>query len=156
MVARVGANVRRLREARGWTQEECAYRCNDLGPALLRTIEAGRTNITAATLARLCDGLQVDVAQLFAPAEAPTKRRPGRPKGERAVRGATKHAEGDDKRRVRPQQGTAAAEPEARAPRAEGAGEGHVEAPPTTCSVVHAACVAAIGEGAPADFPRKG
>ena len=55
MVARVGANVRRLREARGWTQEECAYRCNDLGPALLRTIEAGRTNITAATLAAVFD-----------------------------------------------------------------------------------------------------
>lgn len=80
VVARIGANVRRLREARGLTQEECAYRCKDLGPALLRTIEAGRTNITAATIARLCDGLKVDVAELFAPVEPAPKRGPGRPR----------------------------------------------------------------------------
>jgi transcriptional regulator with XRE-family HTH domain len=57
LVGRVGADIRCLRHDRGWTQEECAFRCNDLGPALLRTIESGRTNITVATLARLGDGL---------------------------------------------------------------------------------------------------
>ncbi|MBK6533998.1 MAG: helix-turn-helix transcriptional regulator [Deltaproteobacteria bacterium] len=67
LVGRIGANVRRLRHGRGWTQEECAFRCNDLGPALLRTIESGRTNITAATIARLCDGLGVDAARALRP-----------------------------------------------------------------------------------------
>jgi transcriptional regulator with XRE-family HTH domain len=80
VVTRIGANLRRLREARGWTQEECAFQCKDLGPALLRTIEAGRTNITAATIARLCDGLGVDAAELFAPAAPIPKRGRGRPK----------------------------------------------------------------------------
>lgn len=79
VVERIGANVRRLREARGWTQEECAYRCQDLGPALLRTIEAGRTNVTAATLVRLSDGLDVDIAELFVPALPIAKRKRGRP-----------------------------------------------------------------------------
>lgn len=80
VVGRVGANVRRLRHAHGWTQEECAFRCNDLGPSLLRTIEAGRTNVTAASIARLCDGLGVDVAELFVPAAPLAKRSPGRPR----------------------------------------------------------------------------
>lgn len=80
LVGRIGANVRRLRHARGWTQEECAFRCHDLGPALLRTIESGRTNITVATLARLCDGLAVDAAELFVPAAPLAKRAPGRPR----------------------------------------------------------------------------
>ena len=80
LVGRIGANVRRLRHGRGWTQEECAFRCNDLGPALLRTIESGRTNITAATIARLCDGLGVDAAELFVPAAPLAKRPPGRPR----------------------------------------------------------------------------
>lgn len=80
LLGRVGANVRRLRHARGWTQEECAHRCLDLGPALLRTIESGRSNLTAATLARLCDGLGVDAAEFFVPAAPLAKRRPGRPR----------------------------------------------------------------------------
>lgn len=79
VVERIGANVRRLREAKGWTQEECAYRCQDLGPALLRTIEAGRTNVTAATLVRLSDGLGVDIADLFVPTAPLPKRSRGRP-----------------------------------------------------------------------------
>lgn len=84
VVERIGANVRKLREARGWTQEECAYRCQDLGPALLRTIEAGRTNVTAATLVRLSDGLGVDIAELFVPATPIVKRNRGRPPSPRA------------------------------------------------------------------------
>lgn len=80
LLGRMGANVRRLRHARGWTQEECAHRCRDLGPALLRTIESGRSNLTAATLARLCDGLEVDAAEFFMPTAPLAKRRPGRPR----------------------------------------------------------------------------
>jgi transcriptional regulator with XRE-family HTH domain len=80
LVRRIGANVRRLRHARGWTQEECAFQCKKLGPALLRTIEAGRTNVTATTLARLCDGLGVDAAELFVPVPPSAKRAPAKPR----------------------------------------------------------------------------
>ncbi len=82
LVIRVAVNTRRLREARGLTQDDCAARCHDLGPAALRSVEAGRSNLTLATLARLCDGLAVDALELFAPTPAVElpKRRPGRPR----------------------------------------------------------------------------
>lgn len=80
MVERIAANARRLREARGWTQEEAAERCTELHPTLYRSIEAGRPNVTAATLARLCEGFAVDVSELFVPAPPLVKRPRGRPK----------------------------------------------------------------------------
>ena len=73
-------NVRRVREARGWTQEEAAFRARELDPAMLRTIEAGDANLTITTIARLCDGLEVSVVELFAPAAPLQKRPPGRPR----------------------------------------------------------------------------
>lgn len=79
LVERLAVNVRRLREARGWTQEECAYRCGELDAAVLRTIEAATANVTTATVARLCDGLEVDVLELYAKAPPLVRRRPGRP-----------------------------------------------------------------------------
>lgn len=79
VVERVAANVRRLREARGWTQEEAAHRCAELDATLYRVIEAARTNITAATVSRLCEGFEVDVVELFVPAAPLAKRRRGRP-----------------------------------------------------------------------------
>lgn len=79
VVERVAANVRRLREARGWTQEEAAHQCAGLHATLYRTVEAGRTNVTASTIARLCDGFGVDVMELFLPAPPLEKRKRGRP-----------------------------------------------------------------------------
>ena len=80
LLGRIGANVRRLREAKGWTQEECADRCGAMSAPLLRRIELASTNITALTLARLAEGLGVDAAELLAPGTPHTKRRPGRPR----------------------------------------------------------------------------
>ena len=80
LVSDFAVNVRRVREARGWTQEEAAYRSRELDPAMLRTIEAGDANITITTIARLCDGLEVSVTDLFAPAPPLQKRPPGRPR----------------------------------------------------------------------------
>lgn len=79
IVERVAANVRRLREARGWTQEDAAHRCAGLHVTLYRTVEGGRTNITATTLARLCAGFEVDVKELFEPAPPLVRRKRGRP-----------------------------------------------------------------------------
>lgn len=79
IVERVAANVRRLRETRGWTQEDAAHRCAGLHVTLYRTVEGGRTNITATTLARLCAGFEVDVKELFEPAPPLVRRKRGRP-----------------------------------------------------------------------------
>lgn len=82
LLVRVGANLRRLREARGWTQEECAFRCGDMAAPLLRRIELAATNVTALTLTRLADGLGVDPVELLAPvASPPPPRKRGRPTG---------------------------------------------------------------------------
>ena len=82
VLERLAANVQRLRAARGWTQEECSARCGDLDITLLRSIEAARANVTAATVARLCEGLGADVAEFYDPRTAFVRRGPGRPRRE--------------------------------------------------------------------------
>ena len=79
-LARIAANVRRLREARGWTQEEAAFQCDDLASPLLRRIELAASNVTALTLTRLAEGFGVDIAELLAPVEVPPPRKVGRPR----------------------------------------------------------------------------
>lgn len=80
LLGRIAANVRRLRDAREWTQEEAAFQCDDLAAPLLRRIELAATNVTALTLSRLAEGFGVDVAELVAPVTtSPARRKPGRP-----------------------------------------------------------------------------
>lgn len=79
LLSNLAANTRRLREARGWSQEECAFQCDELATFVLQGIEAGTTNVTAATLARLADGLDVSVLDLLSPADPLPRRAPGRP-----------------------------------------------------------------------------
>lgn len=96
VVERVAANVRRLREARGWTQEEAAHQCGELDATLYRVVEAARSNITASTVARICEGFDVDVSELYAPAPPLVKRgrgRPRKPPTRAADRTATKSTE---------------------------------------------------------------
>jgi transcriptional regulator with XRE-family HTH domain len=64
-VARVAANVRRLRKEHGLTQEQLAERCG-LAPRKLQAIEAG-INVRVSTLDRLAAGLGVDVWELLRP-----------------------------------------------------------------------------------------
>ncbi|OJT26792.1 hypothetical protein BO221_01835 [Archangium sp. Cb G35] len=64
--SRLAAGVRRLREAKGWTQEEAAHRCG-MPTRLLQRVEGEDVNATFTTLARLCEGFEVDVTQLFQP-----------------------------------------------------------------------------------------
>lgn len=77
---RVAANTRRLRDAVGWSQDAAAEKCGDMPTRLYQMVEAGSTNVTATTLARLCVGFGVDVVALLAPAAPMAKRRRGRPK----------------------------------------------------------------------------
>ncbi len=78
-VSRIASNVRRIRAAHPWTQEEVAARAGRLSPRLYRQIESGTTNLTAATLTRIAEALEVDVAALLAPAPPPQPKR-GRPR----------------------------------------------------------------------------
>lgn len=69
-VERVAVNLRRLREALGWTQAEIASRADGMSERLYRLVESGRTNVTASTMTRLADALGVDVVELLAPIQA--------------------------------------------------------------------------------------
>jgi transcriptional regulator with XRE-family HTH domain len=64
IAARLATNVRKLRLARGWTQEHAAEQC-DLAPRMLQAIEAGDVNATLITLSRLSTGLEVPIERLL-------------------------------------------------------------------------------------------
>ena len=64
--ARLVVNVRVAREGHGWTQEQAAEACL-MATRLFQRVEAGDANLTLTSVARLCDGLNVDVVQLLRP-----------------------------------------------------------------------------------------
>lgn len=68
LIARFTSNLRRLRAARGWTQEQAGEHCGLAMQQYQRT-ESGSVNLTFTTLARIAEGFGVDVAELFAPAD---------------------------------------------------------------------------------------
>lgn len=80
LLGRIGANLRRLREARDLTQDKTADCCEGVDPTHIRRIEAGTTNVTVLTLSRLAEGLGVDPIEFLQPAAPLPKRTRGRPK----------------------------------------------------------------------------
>jgi transcriptional regulator with XRE-family HTH domain len=70
ILAMVGAQVRRLRTARGLTQIALGQRI-DINPNLLGRIERGQQNPTILTLARIATGLQVELIELIQPTIPP-------------------------------------------------------------------------------------
>ncbi|WP_223760815.1 helix-turn-helix transcriptional regulator [Myxococcus sp. RHSTA-1-4] len=66
---RLAAAVRRLREQKGWTQEEAAHRCG-MTVRVFQRMEGEEVNVTFTSLARLCEGFEVDVGELLKPSRA--------------------------------------------------------------------------------------
>lgn len=63
---RLSENLRSCRERRRLTQEQTAELC-DLNPRHIQKLESGEANFTAITLAKLTQGLGLDVVDLLAP-----------------------------------------------------------------------------------------
>jgi transcriptional regulator with XRE-family HTH domain len=63
-VAALGKQIRKLRQARGWTLEQAAEAMS-MDATQLAKIEAGSLNVTLVTLVRIADGLGVKVGMLF-------------------------------------------------------------------------------------------
>ncbi len=59
----VATNVRRLRNSRGWTQEDLAGRVG-LSARYVGQIERAQTSISVTVLGRLADALRVEAAEL--------------------------------------------------------------------------------------------
>lgn len=74
----VAANVRRLRQRRGLTQEQLAAGAG-IAARYLQEVERARTNMTLSMLVAIAHALEVDPRQLLKPAVLPESP-PGRPR----------------------------------------------------------------------------
>lgn len=74
----IGREIRRLREAKGWSQAKLAAGA-DMGVSGISQIETGARNPSAVTLSKIAEALGVEVRDLF-PLEQP--RLPDVPPGE--------------------------------------------------------------------------
>jgi transcriptional regulator with XRE-family HTH domain len=74
----IGANVRRIREKRGMTQQELADAA-EIALRFLQKVEHAQTNVGVAILVRLADVLGVRPGVLFRQRELPPVKR-GRPR----------------------------------------------------------------------------
>ena len=59
----VATNVRRLRNARGWTQEDLAH-CVGLSARYVGQIERAQASMSVTVLGRLANALKVDAGEL--------------------------------------------------------------------------------------------
>jgi transcriptional regulator with XRE-family HTH domain len=66
----VGREVKRLREAKGWSQTRLAAEA-DMSVSGISMIENGHRNLSTTTLARLAEALGVEVVDLFPKPQAP-------------------------------------------------------------------------------------
>lgn len=62
---RIGLRIKQLRANAGLTQDQLAYAI-DLSRSYLAEVETGKRNISIVNLERICDGLQVSLADFFA------------------------------------------------------------------------------------------
>jgi transcriptional regulator with XRE-family HTH domain len=63
LLGRVSSNVKRIRTARDLTQEEAAHR-SGLATRVYVRVEHEESNFSASTLAKIAQGLDVDVGEL--------------------------------------------------------------------------------------------
>lgn len=77
-IKNVGKRVAELRETAGLTQDQLAEQV-EMDAQNLRSIEAGRRNLTIRTMCRLATALKCSMPDLFLPTKRP-KRGPGRPR----------------------------------------------------------------------------
>lgn len=77
----IAANVRRLREKRGWSQARLAEEI-DVAERYVQKIEAGKVNLGVTTLVALADALDVTPGRLLRTATRPPTK-VGRPRSRR-------------------------------------------------------------------------
>ncbi len=64
LLKRISTNILRIREKKGWTQEEVAERGN-IDLRWYQRLESGRYSFNLETLARLAELFKVDVSEFF-------------------------------------------------------------------------------------------
>ena len=61
MLLQLGRHLRKLRENRGWSQEELAFKCG-LHRTYIGAVERGEYNLTLLTLRKITDKLGISLA----------------------------------------------------------------------------------------------
>ncbi len=61
MLLQLGKHLRKLRENRGWSQEELAFKCG-LHRTYVGAVERGEYSLTLLTLRRITDKLEISLA----------------------------------------------------------------------------------------------
>src|SRR5215203_295452 len=69
-MAEVGAEIRRLREAKGWSGAQLAVYAG-MAPSAVSQIETGKRNPNSGSLAKIAKALEVEVRDLFPKVQAP-------------------------------------------------------------------------------------
>jgi transcriptional regulator with XRE-family HTH domain len=64
LLTQLGSKIREIRKTRKMTQDDLAEKCN-FEKGNLSRIETGKTNITMRSLHKICQALEVPVAELF-------------------------------------------------------------------------------------------
>jgi transcriptional regulator with XRE-family HTH domain len=64
LLVRLGARIRMLRKARGWTQVEMAERVG-IDRSFLADVERGKRNVSILNVELMAKGLKVSLSQLF-------------------------------------------------------------------------------------------
>lgn len=60
----ISTKIRELRESKGYSVQELAYRC-DIERSNMSRIESGRSNLTIKTLCSICDALNVTLRDVI-------------------------------------------------------------------------------------------
>jgi transcriptional regulator with XRE-family HTH domain len=69
----IGANIRRLRKAKGLSQEELAFRA-EIDRSYLSEIENGHKNLSVVMLDQIAEALGADVQAMFKGYSRPTRK----------------------------------------------------------------------------------
>ena len=62
-LVRIGMNIRKIRSEKNISQQDMAALCN-FEKSNMSRIEAGRTNLTIGTLLKICEALEVKLADI--------------------------------------------------------------------------------------------
>jgi len=62
-LVRIGMNIRKIRNEKNISQQDMAALCN-FEKSNMSRIEAGRTNLTIGTLLKICEALEVKLADI--------------------------------------------------------------------------------------------
>jgi transcriptional regulator with XRE-family HTH domain len=69
----LGNRLRQLRNKRALSQEQVAH-IADITPAYLGQVERGTKNVTVSTLAKICQALNISLAEFFSVAHIDTRK----------------------------------------------------------------------------------